>query len=188
MTLRSITAPASEPVTLAEAKLHLRVSIATDDALITSLITAARVEAEQQTERSFMPQTWELTLDCFPCVITLNRPPVTSITSLKYLDTAGVQQTLSPSLYALDSDSEPARVVPAYGQSWPSTQAFINAVRVRYVAGYADAAAVPEAIKDWMKIRVNTLYEFREQILAGLPVAQVPFVGGLLDPYRIWSI
>jgi uncharacterized phiE125 gp8 family phage protein len=188
MTLRLITPPTAEPVSLAEAKLHLRKDASDEDALITRCIAAAREECEQKIERSIMQQDWEVTLDAFPRVITLPRPPIVTVTSLKYLDSAGVQQTLAPSAYVLDAKSEPGRVVPAFGTSWPAAQCMVNAVEVRYTAGYADAGSVPSSIKDWILIRINTLYEFREQMIAGLSVAETPFIDGLLDRYRVWSI
>jgi uncharacterized phiE125 gp8 family phage protein len=188
MTLRLITPPAAEPVTLAEARLHLRADSTDEDTLITSLITAAREECEQKIERSLMTQTWELTQDAFSRVVVLPRPPIVSITSIKYIDAAGALQTLAPSAYVLDPDSEPGRVVPAFGTSWPATQCIVNAVKVRYTAGYADAGSIPASIKDWIKVRINTLFEHREQLIAGLTVAQTPFVDGLLDRYRVWSV
>src|SRR5574343_985939 len=118
MALKLITAATTTPVTLAEAKLHCRVDGTDEDALITSLITAATETAEQQLAgRVLMQQTWELTLDAFPGVFELTRVPVQSITSLKYYDTAGVQQTMAGADYTLDTTDDIgwALVTPAYG-------------------------------------------------------------------------
>jgi uncharacterized phiE125 gp8 family phage protein len=188
MTLKLITAPATEPITIAEAKLHLRVDSTDDDTLITALIVAARQGAEHITGRALMPQTWELALDEFEDIIRLRKAPLTSITSIKYLDTAGVLQTLTTSDYLLDDHSEPARVMPAYGASWPSTRDQANAVLVRFAAGYANAVTVPQEIKSWMLLRIGMLYENRESVAAGVTLAEVPYVDCLLDAYRIWGL
>jgi uncharacterized phiE125 gp8 family phage protein len=167
MALKLITPPSTYPVTLAEAKLHCRVDIADDDALITAFITAATETAEQKTGRAIMSQTWELTLDAFPDTLELTRVPVQSITSVKYYDTAGVQQTVSNTLYALDAtdDFGFAHISPVYAGVWPTTRDQINAVAVRYVAGYADAASVPQSIKNWILLMVSTMYEPRDRSL-----------------------
>lgn len=188
MALVRITSPGSEPITLAEAKAHCRIEVSDDDALITAFITAAREECEHELGRSLIAQTWEKVMDSFPDAIELLMPPIQSVTSVKYLDTIGVEQTLSSSLYALDKDSEPGWLVPASGTDWPTTGDYINAVRVRFVAGWANAAAVPENIKTWIKVRVATLYENREATTAGIAVQKVPYIDSLLDRYRIASL
>lgn len=186
------TPAASECVTLAEAKAHLRVDVSDDDALITALITAARLDAEARMRRTLVETTWELQLDAFPAdgCMRLHNAPVQTVTHVKYYDSTGVLQTLDASAYVLDTASEPARLVLAYGQSWPATYSRPGAVQVRYVAGLpvADKAKVPEIIKAWIKLRVGTLYEHREQIALGVSVAEIPFVDGLLDGYKVWSL
>lgn len=187
MSLKLITAPTAEPVSLAEAKLHLRVDHADDDTLISSLIVAARQSAEHITGRALMPQTWELALDAFDSVICLPKPPFVSVTSVKYTDSNGVLQTLDPAAYSVDSYSEPARLIPVYGGSWPSTRSQPNAVLIRYQAGYADAAAVPQEIKSWMLLKIGALYANRESVAVGVSVAEVPHVDRLLDSSLVWG-
>ena len=193
MALKLITAPSTYPVTLAEAKLHCRVDIADDDTLITALITAATEMAEQKTGRAIMTQTLELTLDAFPEAFELTRVPVQSITSVKYYDTTGTQQTLSDTLYALDAadDFGFAHISPVYGGTWPTTRDQINAVAVRYVAGYADAASVPQSIKNWILLMVSTMYANREteaySSRAVSTTVQMQFVDRLLDRYVVFS-
>lgn len=186
------TPAANECVTLAEAKAHLRVDVADDDALISALITASRQEAEHKMGRTLVETVWELQLDGFPAdgCMRLHNPPVTAVTSVKYYDSANALQTLDPSYYVLDTASEPARLVLAYGKSWPATYARPGAVQVRYTAGLpaAEKAKVPEVIKAWIKLRVGTLYEHREQIAAGVSIAEIPFVDHLLAPYKVWSL
>lgn len=192
MALKLITAATSLAVTLAEAKAHLRVDVADDDALITALITAATEAAEQAMGgRCVMPQTWELTLDAFPSAFELTRVPVTSVTSLKYVDSAGTQQTLAGSAYALDAadDFGPHYVVPAYGTSWPAARDDLNAIALRYVAGYANAAAVPEPIKAWIRLQVGAMYENREAEVVGMggPI-KLGYADRLLDRYKVWWV
>lgn len=193
MALKLITAAADLAVTLVEAKAHLRVDTSDDDTLIAAMITAATEAAEQAMSgkvggRAIMPQTWELTLDAFPEALELTRVPVASITSVIYADLDGVDQTLSALLYSLDNydDFGPTYVVPAYDTEWPDTRDQINAVKVRYVAGYANAAAVPESIKSWIKLQVGAMYENREQetVASGHSVP-LGFADRLLDRYKV---
>lgn len=194
MALKLITAAITQPVTLAEAKLHCKVDGTDEDSLVTALVTAATDLAEQKTGRAIMAQTWELTLDAFPAAFELTRVPVQAITSIKYFDTNGVQQTLDSNLYSLDAanDNGFAYVVPAYNTDWPATRDQINAVVVRYTAGYADAASVPEGIKQWIKLMVSTMYENREteaySSRAVSTTVQMSFVDRLLDRYKLVTV
>lgn len=193
MTLLKITEPSVEPITLAEAKLHLRVDHSTDDDLITELIQTAREEAEKVLGRSLITQTWERRLDAFPASeIQLGWPPVQSITSVIYVDGDGTEITLDAEDYTLDSSTEPGYVLPSRTQEvWPVTLDVVNAVRVRFVAGYGSSgASVPASIKTWMKIQIGTAYKLREAVAIGVSVSEIPnrWVDGLLDRYRIWGI
>jgi uncharacterized phiE125 gp8 family phage protein len=188
MALKLTTAPSTYPVTLAEAKLHCRIDVANDDALVNALITAATEQADHMLGRALMPQTWTLTLGTFPDAIELTRVPVASVTSVRYYDTNGTQQTLSPSLYSVDTadDFGFGYVVPAYNTDWPAIRDQINAVEVIYVAGYANAAAVPQLIKTWILLRIAALYENREAWTMGRDVInENPAVDRLLDRYRV---
>lgn len=189
MAYRLITAPASEPVTLTEAKTHLNVVGTDDDTYITALIVAAREGAETITERVLMTQTWELALDAFPDALELIRVPVQSVTSITYDDADGVATVLGASAYALDTadDNGFAYIVPAYNTQWPVTQDSINAVRVRFVSGYASAALVPQQVKQWMLLRIGLLYKHREDVATGVSIAKVPYLDSLLDGCRIWT-
>ena len=164
MALKRITAPTLLVVSLVEAKAHLRVDVSDDDDLITACIHSATALAEQYTNRAIAPQTWELTLDAFPTAFELTRTPVTSITSITYAAEAdGADTTLSSSLYTLDAadDFGPAYVVPAFDTTWPTPREQVNAVRLRYVAGWADAASVPYGVKAWIKLMVGAMYDNR---------------------------
>ena len=174
------TAPASEPVTTAEAKLHARVSTSADDTLIGNLITAARRYAEMFCSRSFINTTWKLTLDRWPMgkVIRVPRNPLSSVSSIKYYDYASVQQTLSSSLYRVDTTTDPGRIEPVFGQIWPVSLPEVNAIEVNFIAGYgATASYVPEEIKLAIKMIAAHWYERREafELVQGGVLAEVPF-------------
>ena len=79
-------------------------------------------------------------------------------------------------------------MVPVYAGVWPATRGEINAVRVRYVAGYSDAASVPESIKAWIKLQVGAMYENREsEVVEKGAAITLGFADRLLDRYRVWS-
>jgi uncharacterized phiE125 gp8 family phage protein len=197
MPLVVITEPSIEPVTVAELKVHCRIDadLGDEDSLLESIIKAARLHGENVTKRQFVECTRELIIDAFPAsgIIELPRPPLQSVTSVKYLDSDGEEQTLSTDYYDVDTDSEPGRVLLAYGQDWPTTRDQLNAVTVRYVTGWPvtdDVATTPEAIKHWIKIRCNDLYANRESIVPGTIISSMPrhFADSLLDPYVIPSL
>jgi uncharacterized phiE125 gp8 family phage protein len=182
-----ITAPAEEPVTLADAKLHCKADGTDDDTLITALITSARKQAEHILGRVLVTQTWEQALDVFPSSeIKLETVPVQSITSLKYIDANSVEQTIDPANYTLDLYGITHWIIPASSYTWPVTDNVANAVKIRFVAGYGAAAAVPEPIKAWIKMAVSTMYSQRDGIIDGR-FGEVPrdFFAGLLDPYVV---
>lgn len=189
-----ITAPATEPLTTAEAKTHLRVDSATDDTYIGTLITAARQYVEGYLGRALITQTWDLTLDAWPIdssdgfyeSIIVPSPPLVSITHVKYYDTSGTLITAASSTYAVDVNSTPGRITPVYGTVWPSAQFIPNAITVRFVTGYGAAADVPAAIKQAMLLLIAQFYEYREEVVAGTIVANLDKASEfLLRPHRI---
>ena len=204
MPLQLVTPPAEEPVSLAEAKQHLRVDSGDDDLLIGSLITAARQAAETKTGRQLITARWKLVLDAFPGpslmqsatgasfslpghAILLAKCPVQSAVSIEYLDMNGTTQVMPASDYVLDAACEPARLTPAFGKTWPSTLPQMGAVSVTFDAGYGAASAVPEGLKSWIKLRVGSLYGHREEmsVLSRGRIDPLPFVDGLLDGFKV---
>jgi len=204
MPIQLVTPPTEEPVSLLEAKLHLRVEFDEDDMLIASLITAARQAAETLTGRQLTTARWKQVLDCFPGpslmgvpagqaftlpghAILLAKAPVQSVVSINYLDMGSVNQTMPALTYTVDVACEPARITPVFGQIWPICLPQIGAVSVTFDAGYGTAAQVPEGIKSWIKLRVGSLYAHREEVaaLSRGRIESLPFIDGLLDPYKV---
>lgn len=183
-----ITAPVVEPVSVAEQKIHSRIdgSASGDTAYITSLIKTARNKAESLTNQVFITQTWRMYLSDFSNEVTLPRNPVQSVVSIKYIDAAGVEQTLDPSTYELDEVSVPARIVPAYGQSFPAVKPVLNAVTIEYVAGYGDKGTdVPDDIRHAIKLLTAHYYEHREAFESGT-LNEIPMgIQHLLLGYRV---
>lgn len=165
-----VTAPAEEPVTTAEAKAYLAVDHSADDALIASLITAARQEAEAQAARSFVTQTRDLVLQAWPCdgVIRLEHPPVQSVTSITYYDEDNAAATMPSADYYTVLDTLPPVVALAKNADWPdATLRDVAPIRVRYVAGYGAAAAAPARYKTLILALVAIAYENRDGIGTG---------------------
>jgi uncharacterized phiE125 gp8 family phage protein len=200
--LKVITKPTVEPVTLAEAKLHCRVDVNDDDALITSLITTARTYCETFTGRAFCQQTLQLNLNRWPSkrAISLPRPPLRSVTSLTYYQTDGTPVVLTAGTdYLVDVDSEPGQIILPYGKSWPTNSLYpLNPIRIVYIAGYEPVTGppidyrvnVPEYIKAAVKLCVGNWYEHREAVLpAGHVGKELPMgVQHLLWQERVsWS-
>lgn len=282
MPLQIIQEPATEPLSLLEAKLHLRVDIPDDDALIAALISSVRQYAETLTRRAFIQQTWQYVIDSFPGptmigipwgktftlpdhAIAIEKSRVQQVTAINYLDMSGNPQVMPAATYIVDYSSEPCRITPVFGQIWPIPMPQIGACNVQFVAGYAAPVAfstssstltvqspwktyavgdaiqlsnvggllpaalspntnyfiesvpssgvytlsatpsgpaitlqdsgsgtslvgmVPEGIKSWLKIRINTLYEQRSDvaILERGKVEPLPYVDRLLDPYKV---
>ncbi len=182
------SAPAQEPVSLDEAKAHLRLSGDADNAFLTRAVQAAREYLEGICWRAFINQTWDLVCDEFPeDTLELAKGRLSSVTSVTYVDTAGATQTLATTEYQVDTKREPGRIAPAYEKSWPSTRAQFNAVTVRFVAGYgASPESVPAAIRQAILILVAAMYENREPEVIGTISAEVRFSAHhLVAPYRL---
>jgi uncharacterized phiE125 gp8 family phage protein len=163
------TGPAVEPVSTSEAKAHLRITHSTDDAYIEALITVARRYAESHTKRALINQSWDLFLPSFAPEIALAPGPVSAITHVKYYDSGGTLQTLSSSVYQLDTSQAVGKITLAYNQSWPDIRSGLyNGVQIRFVAGYGAAGSnVPAEILHAIKILVSHWYEIREPVIAG---------------------
>jgi hypothetical protein len=203
LALTQTVAPTEEPVTRDEAKLFAKITNRIEDDLVDELIEAARIAVETWTLRQLVTATWRLNLDAFPSrvyrgedprfpgirpvnvpEIVIPRPPLSSVTSIKYYDTAGVQQTLNASVYDVDTDSEPGQVTLAFDGSWPNVRRQRKAIEILYVAGYGGASAVPANAKVAVKMLVNDAYEHRE-FRQEIKVEENPAVVDLLGDLRI---
>jgi uncharacterized phiE125 gp8 family phage protein len=188
MALTLTTAPSTEPVTLAEARLHLRLDddFTADDDLIEVLIQTARESAEHETGRALITQMWERSIDAFPEVeIELGKPSVIAITSVIYIDTAGDSQTMDAANYSLDSTTDGGFLLPAVDTTWPETMDTANAVRVRFTTGFGDASAVPAAVKTWILLRVAALYAGGDG--SADTMRMQPMFDRLLDRWRFFG-
>jgi len=168
MRLRLIHAPTTEPLTVDEARLQVSESdIAHDPALI-AWIATAREHLDGPgglLGRALITQTWELLLDRFPCAreLALPLPPLQTVASIKYLDAAGVEQTLPTSVYGVDPAAQPGVVYLKRGENWPVTLDERNAVVIRFTAGYGDEAGdVPQRLRAAMKLHIGDLFANRE--------------------------
>ena len=187
MPTKIITEPTFEPVTLQEAKDHLRITHLLEDNLITLAITTARMMAESYTQRAICQKTIECHRDHFGYVMELPFPAVSAVTSIKYDDIYGVEQTLASTEYDNYLINEPALIVQGYGKTFPGTRDKLNAVRIRYVAGYASANAIPSPIKSAILLLIGHLYENRED-LTTVKMEEMPLGSkALLNPYRLLS-
>jgi uncharacterized phiE125 gp8 family phage protein len=194
VSLTLVAAPAKEPITVASAKVHLRVDTDHENQLIDGLIKAAREYVESATGRALITQTWDLKLDRFPCEIELPKPPVFAVSSITYLDATGASQTWASSNYRTDLPAGPraakARITPGYGVSYPSTYDVLNAVTVRFVCGYGDSGeTVPSALLQAMLLLVGHWYQAREAVAIGVGIGAVVVplsVEQLLWPYRVF--
>jgi uncharacterized phiE125 gp8 family phage protein len=181
MSLQLIADAATEPVSLAEARQHLRISddYTGDDADISSMIVAYRKQAEHATGRALATQTWELVLDAFPeAEIELGVPFVIDVTSITYIDPTGVEQSLAASEYVLDRETEPGYVLPVENTEWPENYPdTINAVRVQFTAGRIPDPKWLEPARRWILARVKCDYDGTEPL---------PHFDRMLDIYRTY--
>lgn len=208
MPLQLVSTPAGEPVSLSEAKAHLRVEGDEENALIGSLISAARQAVETLTARQLLTARWRLVLDAFPGAspwvselgasfslpghaVLLTKCPVQSVVSVQYLEMNGTWATMAATDWVLDTSCEPARLTPVFGRTWPCTLPQIGAVTVTFDAGYgATGAAVPEPIKQAIKLLVGTYYVNREHavMMPGVSLVSLPMgFEALLQPYRVYG-
>lgn len=195
--VEEVTQPEVEPVTLEEAKAHLRVDGSDEDALISALIVAGRQWAENEIGYVTVQRQLRLVLDEFPAsgvdVITLPRSRLISIDSVQYADRNGATQDWAAENYSADTASVEGRLLRAFGVEWPETRAQRQAVTITYTAGWPDdgasppdyAANVPQPIKQAILLLVGHWYEHREAVNIGNIVTPLEYaVKALLSPYR----
>ena len=185
-------APAEEPLTLAEAKSHLRVDGTDEDTYIASLIAAARERAESETWRALVTQTLRAHLDCWPSAnyIKLPRSPLQSVTHIKYYDESDVATTMAPSDYIVSTAREPGRITLRNGKSWPtSTLRAADGIEIEFIAGYGLAADVPQQLKQGVLLTIGHWFENREDVVIqpGIAGKAIPHgAQSIFRMYRAW--
>lgn len=199
--LSLVSPPASEPMGLDELKAHLRVAGTTDDGEIVGMLIAAREAAEAYLNRALVTQTWDWWLPGFPLPdfperrLVLPKPPLQSVTSVKYIDAAGAEQTYATGNYVVVAPAGPR--APAgwierdEDASWPDLDAREDAVRIRFVAGWTGPEKIPDGIRNGIKLIALHLYEHRgDRQEAGIANAEPrmlpPTAEHLMFPYRIF--
>lgn len=214
MGLKLVTAPQDWPVTLEEAKAHLREDSDDFDTTIEAFIAAATEYVDGPKGylgRALIDQTWDYYIDGFPVYdtscryyagsagwlqnnyIELPLPPLIEVIGVFYLNSSGVEQEFSSSSYVVDYASEPARISLKASGSWPSALTQMNAVRVRFRAGYLDQSVspalddVPFVIKAAILMYMADLYQNRENTIVGESAEELPFAAKmLLKSHRVY--
>jgi uncharacterized phiE125 gp8 family phage protein len=171
--IKRIEGPSVEPVSISEAKDHLRIDqgFGEDDLYIQSLITAARTWVENAADRTLIRSRWQIKFDMFPSWdIELRRPPVMSdpIEVTYVQSNTGDYTPVQFTDFRTDLDSEPEVIRPQWDGSWPTTRGAENDVTIKYWAGYGDSGeSVPAAAKHVILMLVGHWYSTREAVVAG---------------------
>lgn len=184
--ISTVTEPEFEPLTVAQAKAHLYVDDDASDQIIAALIKVARLKIEGETHRALVQRTLDLEIDggwpmrgCMP-YIALPVNPVASVTSVTYVDGSSPEPTLAAANYTATLRNNASYIVPAYSVTWPTVRNVPGAVKVRFVAGYADVDSIPEPLVQAMKLYVAHLFYHRGDEAKPLP----PTIEALVSPYR----
>lgn len=200
MSLSRITDPTTSCVKVAEAKEFLRIRGTTaEDYLFRSFIKVAEEYAENYMKRSIMPQQWRLKLDAIPYgdEIELPRGPLstvaTAVSNFSYYDSTNATNAMPTTAYTVDADAVNPRIYLTYDSQWPSDiRNHRDSINIEYWTGYANADAVPEEIKTWVKLRVGAYYENRESMMVGSGnfITELPhsYIDGLLDIHTVIKV
>src|SRR5262245_55011603 len=189
LSLVQLTPPATEPVTLDEFKLHLRLDTSDQDSMLATLITAARQMLEETLWRQFIVATWSLHLDTWQTCIAVPRPPLANMVptvnepdlGIAYIDSAGVVQVLDPATYQVDTASQPGRILFT---SLPALGTGLTPVTITYQAGYGfQASEVPAPLRQAILLFAADMYEHPEA-QAEQRLLENKTVCWLLGPYR----
>ena len=187
-------APTTRPLTITDARRHLNLSTTVDDGYIDDCVDAATLHIEQLTQHALVSQTRLLKMQTFGDEryvhgrdIFLPRSPLSSVTSITYVDTSGTTQTLSSTAYRSSTGDVPGRVSEAYNNTWPATRNVQEDVTVTYVAGYGSTqSSVPANLRHAVRLIAGHYYRNRESVLIGSISKEVEFgVEALIEPQRI---
>lgn len=183
MTLLLVTGPLDEPVTLDEARAHLRLDATSEDGLLTALLTAARTSLEGETRRAFMTQSWRLILDEWPgATLTLPLAPVSAVTAVTINDVDDTRE-IAASLYETALEGDAPRLTRV--ATWPLPTRRVGGIAIDFTAGYGAAAAVPAPLKQAILLLAAHWFENREPVVLGERAEILPLsVAALIAPYR----
>lgn len=192
MALVLTSGPAVEPVSLAEAKAHLRVDTASEDALVSSLIITSRLHIEAALGLALITQAWSHFIDAWPDsgpAVPLPLRPVQSIAAVRLYSPDESVETLPADSYILDGASAPPRLVRKSATPWPGPRRPANGIEIALVAGYGNTAAdVPAPIRQAILLLVAHWYEHREPVEIGSHIPVPLMVSELLHPYRLVTL
>ena len=205
MGLKQVIRPSGFPVTLTEAKVHLREDSSDFDSHIDALIEASTQYVDGPNGflgRALLDQTWDYYLDSFTDIqttllgknyIELPLPPLIQILGIFSTSSAGVETEFDSSKYLVDASSQPARVALKTAANWPTAAEEFSSIRIRFRAGYLDqtvspaVGAVPGPIKAAILLTLGALYDQREVQVVGTIVSKLPWAAEqLLRPYRVY--
>jgi len=179
--LNRTAAPASQPVSLSDAKTQLRVDHSEEDIYISGLVATATAAVEEMTGRALITQTWSLAMNGASGRVYLPKTPAQSISSITYYDRDEVSQTATAANFHLFSDIYRAWIEPKNGYDWPDVFDRQDSLTISYVAGYGSANAVPMELKHAILMLLSHWYEERravsEQLLREVPFSVQSLVG-----------
>jgi uncharacterized phiE125 gp8 family phage protein len=185
-----LTGPAAEPVTLAEAKSHLRVEHNNDDDLIAALIAGSRIHVEMQTRRALITQTWRLTRDVWPAsgLLAVLPVPLITLVAVRVYGSDNTAQTLDLAPFTVDKAPAPALL--AFAHAPPAPGRAVAGIEIDITAGYGTTpASVPQPLRQAIRLLTAHWYDNRGLAAVGNAVAMLPAtVAALIAPYRVLSL
>ena len=183
-----LTAPAAEPLSLAEAKAFLRVEHGDDDDVIASLIATARLHVEAQTRRALITQSWRLVRDAWPTDgrLHVTPAPLKALIAARVYDVGGDAAALDLQSFVVDAAGG-AIVFAPWAVAQPGRSA--AGIELDVTVGYGDAASdVPEPLRQAVRLLVAHWYENRGLATTASVTVLPATVAALLAPYRVLSL
>jgi uncharacterized phiE125 gp8 family phage protein len=185
-TYQVVTPASTYPVSLTEAKSHLKVDTNADDTLITNLIIAATQVSEEYTNRFFIDTVVNQTSTSFNGLNELFKSKVSSVAHVKYYDSDNTQQTWASSNYVVNNEFEPCQINLVVDGTLPSIAQRVDAVECRYTVGYGTASDVPDVIKQAILLTLGNWYENRMSVITGRTTTEMPMSAKfLLNTYKV---